>query len=702
MGYSLKVLLLNEDLKKYDLYITPWLGVGVVLVFLYPMSWMGFSVRAVAHYFAACVAAINFAVWHKYREPARVEMKEVVIIAVVGLIVGGIYGGVLAMRDYESYSFSVAKDFGTYLVNSKAVLESSLQYIKTLPEGIPHIESINRSMNFYTRGGVFVNALFSALYGVDLARIVYAVSAFIMFLSIIAFRPFLRKEGHIVVILPILCILPFNSFYQYLVIWGWHGQLYSFGLIALAFYIEYYLTEVERFDIRTCVLLVFVLSTNSFAYLESMAYPLLPAVAFLLVMPFNQRYRRKSLFCNVVVSGGLFTVVNFYFLIKLVNVFLFLDFNPPAWAMPLVTLADVAGVMYSFTNLEAALVSLLIANALMLPVIIWQLRKEGVLSFITGSCVIFFLLHLFFCLRYFGIGEITSYNVFKSALSLSFILVIVTARFLEGSLPALSDMALPLKGAARKRLMTAVVFCLLFCLNVMGTWNGVTVFYRAKSLDTAITKDSFVVKYFADSPAYAASDFIINTNLLLDQLTAAYFAPAGRAYGIGQDDKGRMIKKSLKAGDLYIVDSYYDFSHKTTDARKLVENDKYSVYQLDEDSVVMADYGGFEIFVRYANIGGNRELIRPLMENTANLYFYAIKGKPVDFRAVFFNGQGGEERSLGVKMYVNDELAYERRFSEEFMQIGLDGVDFQDGVNYITFEFDGDVSNTSLMKLDIR
>jgi hypothetical protein len=31
VGYSLKVIFLNEDLREYDLYITPWLGIGFII-----------------------------------------------------------------------------------------------------------------------------------------------------------------------------------------------------------------------------------------------------------------------------------------------------------------------------------------------------------------------------------------------------------------------------------------------------------------------------------------------------------------------------------------------------------------------------------------------------------------------------------------------------------------------------------------------
>jgi hypothetical protein len=43
-GYPLKVLLLKDEMKRYDLYITPWLGMGIMMIVLFPLSRLGFSV----------------------------------------------------------------------------------------------------------------------------------------------------------------------------------------------------------------------------------------------------------------------------------------------------------------------------------------------------------------------------------------------------------------------------------------------------------------------------------------------------------------------------------------------------------------------------------------------------------------------------------------------------------------------------------
>jgi hypothetical protein len=60
---------------------------------------------------------------------------------------------------------------------------------------------------------------------------------------------------------------------------------------------------------------------------------------------------------------------------------------------------------------------------------------EGIFSFLSISCVMYFALHTFFSLRYFTPGEV-SYRALKSALSLAFIAIVLVLRFLEPRLAA--------------------------------------------------------------------------------------------------------------------------------------------------------------------------------------------------------------------------------------------------------------------------
>ena len=91
-GYPLKVFFLRDDLRKFDLYITPWFGIGLVICALYPLSWLGFSVQSVALYFFLAVLLACAASWLRYRERVHFTRNDVIFLVSLALIAGGVYG----------------------------------------------------------------------------------------------------------------------------------------------------------------------------------------------------------------------------------------------------------------------------------------------------------------------------------------------------------------------------------------------------------------------------------------------------------------------------------------------------------------------------------------------------------------------------------------------------------------------------------
>jgi len=126
-GYSIKFLLLNEDLKKFDLYITPWLGLGLIIAVFYPLSWMGCSVSSAAGGFAVAVIIMDAAVRLKFKEPVRAEWRDIFVIALIGLLVSTVYGIPIFFHENEIFAVSQSADFSTYLNVTKTALTSSVK-----------------------------------------------------------------------------------------------------------------------------------------------------------------------------------------------------------------------------------------------------------------------------------------------------------------------------------------------------------------------------------------------------------------------------------------------------------------------------------------------------------------------------------------------------------------------------------------------
>jgi hypothetical protein len=692
-GFPLKSLLLNDDLEKYDLYITPWLGIVTVIIVLFPLSRLGFAVKDTANYFALAVGVLNFALWKKAGARVRFDRREAALIAVIGVITALFYAGALALRGDGVFATSRNPDFVLYLNNAKAVLSSSAAYFATLPAGIPSMLQINQALDIQLRGCVFPHALLSAFFGADLARIAYPLSAFVMFLDIITFRMFFKSaDVKLRTALPILGILVFNAFWQRMVFEAFTGQLYSFGMMTLAFYIECYLVERGRFDPWTCVLLVYVLTANGLAYLEGVAFPLIPALA-LLIPAVLKRLGGRSRLKNAAFTGGLFLAANWRVLVLLVSVFLFHNKFQPGWTQNMPTLADVAGLRglyrWPFVSRPAVLILIVCANAAMAFALVRQMKKERVFSFIGASLLLFALFHLLVCLRYFRPGELSTYNVFKSAMSLSFIVAIFLVRFLGDGL------------GSRASAVPAAVFAVFFMLDCASSWRNVKLLSSAPS--AGMSENHKAVGIFSKNEFYADADFFLHFYDDFLEGAAIYEVPFGRSFSNRHElftvpDDGT-AKNSFKKGDIYITDAAFEETLRTTDARLVFENEVYKIFELGESDMLLYERSGMDEYARVILVEGEYAALLSLRQRTVCLGFWAMADKKLGIRAKFLDES--EQTDLAVKVYFNGEYSGTFRKEGGYVTVVLEDVNMRRGRNEIRLEFVGNIGGVSLTRMNI-
>ena len=694
-GFPLKSLLLNDDLEKYDLYITPWLGIGTMILVLFPLSRLGFAVVDTANYFAAAVGILNFALWKKAGARIRFDdRREVALIAALGILTAVAYAGVLALSGEDVFAISRNSDFGAYLNDAKAVLSSSAAYIATFPAGIPQVLVISQSLNLQLRGCVFPHAFLSAFFGAALAVIAYPLSAFIMFLNIITFRLFFKNAAiKLRIALPILGILVFNAFWQRMVFDAFTGQLYSFGMVTLAFGIECYLERRGRFDPWTCVLLVFVLTANGLTYIEGVAFPLLPVLALLVPPVWNGLRDQAACLKNAALAGGLFLAANWHILVLFVSIFLFHNLVQPGVPENMPTLADVAGLRglygWPFASRLGSWAFAVCANAVLALMFARQMKKERVCSFMGMSLLLFALFHLLVCLRYFRPGEASTYYALKSAMSLSFIVAIFTVRFLEDSL------------CGRRPAAIAAIFAVFFLLDCASAWRSARIISMMPSV--GISEGHKAVEIFSKNESYAGADFFLHFDERLPELSAIYEAPFGRSFSNRKTNftilGGGTVKNSFKVGDIYITDAVFEEVAQTTDARPAFENDIYKIFELGEHDVLLYERIGMEEKVRVAQVEDEYAALRGLLEQSVGFGFWAMTDKRLGIRAKFLDESG--QAALGVRAYLNGEYAWTFRAEGGYVTVMLDDVNMRRGRNEIRLEFEGDVRQTALLEMSI-
>ncbi|MDR1510785.1 MAG: hypothetical protein LBS53_14255 [Synergistaceae bacterium] len=703
-GYPVKVLLLNEDLKKYDLYITPWLGIGVVITAFFPLSWLGVSVERSAGYVAIAIVLCAAAVYLKFRETVRVSWREVVLISFVGFVTASIYGGILFAHDFEIYSVAVTADYASYLNDAKNALFSSAAHLAARPPGAQAAETALLSLVLDFRGCVFVPAFFAALFKTELHRIMYMLSAFVMFLNVITFRLFLKRMENILAACLIIGILCFNTFYQTMVFYAFTGQLYSVGIVLTAFYMEYYLASRDRFDPRTCLLLVFVISFNGLNYIEAFAFPAVPMAAFFLAAGWRRDAGARAFRRNALFTGLVGALINIPVIVNFFKVFFMLDQTPPAWATHMATFFDVAGLQGVSANPDVQFVMLIVSNVILAAAILYQMRREGPGSFLPVAAASYFALHAAFCLRYFRYGEPSSYSAFKSALSLSFIAVIMLLRFLEERLGVFLDAVSGVRKSgpaglnalpSKRGFAAAALFSACFAANAYAAVKSVRGFIELPA--GSIGREHDALAPFASSPSYDDSDFIICAESIPGQWTAEYYAPGERTYvtglsGVGRDASGPMMRDFFKPGDIYIAVTEAEEFSNTTDAEPVMVNGVYSVFHMGGDSLLLYGCGGMSVNTDIKRTpDGAPVLARRVTDGRASLRIRALRDKATSFDVTFFRED--EDMAGSVRAYVNGVFASSFPSAGRSVEANMDGIALRGGVNEISFEFDGDISD---------
>ncbi|MDR3164134.1 MAG: hypothetical protein LBU13_00985, partial [Synergistaceae bacterium] len=620
------------------------------------------------------------------------------LIAAIGVLTALFYAGALHLRGEGVFAMSRNADFGKYLIDAKVVLSLGAARLDTFPAGIPKVLAISQVLNFQLRGCVFPHAFMSAFFGADLARIAYPLSAFVMFLNIVTFRMFFKDADiKLRIALPILGILVFNAFWQRMVFDAFTGQLYSFGMVTLAFYIEYHLAERGQFDPWTCVLLVFVLTANGLAYVESVAFPLIPALALLIPAVRKGLSYRKPCLKNAALAGGLFLAANWHTLVLLISIFLFHDKFPPGYAENMPTPADVAGLRglygWPFISEAGTLMLAACANAAIIFALVCRMKKERVFSFMGASLLLFTLFHLLVCLRYFRPGQPSAYSVFKSAMSMSFIVVVFLVRFLEDGL----------KDGLGSRASAAIsaVFAVFFLLDCASAWRSTKILSMMPG--TGMTESHKAIEIFSKNASYADADFFLHFDDDYLDCAAIYEAPLGRSFSSRRTNLtvpgGGATKSSFKKGDIYITDAAFEEVAQTTDARPVFENDIYKVFELGDRDILLYERTGMDENVRVALVEGEYAALRSLREQTVGFRFWAMADKRIGIRATFLDESA--QTILAVKAYLNGKYSGTFLSEGSYVTVTLEDINMKRGRNEIRLEFEGDMGRTSLAGMSI-
>jgi hypothetical protein len=218
-----------------------------------------------------------------------------------------------------------------------------------------------------------------------------------------------------------------------------------------------------------------------------------------------------------------------------------------------------------------------------------------------------------------------------------------------------------------------------------------------------LTRSSEALRYFAESPAYSASDFIVNSDFALKQYAATFYLPFGRTWTIGYaGDEGvfhRVMKDSITIGDIYVSSHIAEEYFGTVLAPALFRNDLHRVFQIDERSVLRTDYEGLSHVPATIDSPRGRTLSLELNGREAVFKYASASARDAYFCFSFF-GENLENASASVTL---DGLPVgEFPASRGYVDVELSGLPLKQGSNEITIAFRGDAAGVSLVRSVIQ
>jgi hypothetical protein len=156
------------------------------------------------------------------------------------------------------------------------------------------------------------------------------------------------------------------------------------------------------------------------------------------------------------------------------------------------------------------------------------------------------------------------------------------------------------------------------------------------------------------------------------------------------------MKDSFKVGDIYVADEYEIYK---CEAKLLLQNDIYMIYELGEESILFYKYiGDFvtkSIAIRY---GDSVARAKRIADENIGFSFISLKPRNRDFYITFYN-RVELEAPIKARAFVNDEMIGEFEIDERYKYIRLDDITLTEGINRVTFELDGDFSNLAVADL---
>jgi hypothetical protein len=664
-------------LKKYDLYITPWIGLGVIVLSLTLLSHLGFSVNDCAFIVLLCVALINIGVIFWKKERIYCDKKEILLIFGVAFVMIVQFGFANAVNVYESEFTNIYwnLDFASYLDMAKYFLTESIR--TPAQEGLSMQAQAIVSTTLQTRNEVFFIDFFAYLFHQELFRCAYLVTAFVSLMNTLTFRLFLGNKFRSAFLL--LCLISFNGLYLWLLENGFVGQLFSMGLTVIILFLCHHVSLVNRRELRISILIGVLLVLQSYIYMESLPWSVFSVFFLGVWFVFNKQSNKKGTMLNIAAITSIFCVFGFNNIVSIFNLFFFLNGIQAGWNMPVGSLFDVIGFL-KFRELVFPILPVVVAavNVFVIALLAVRVKQEKYNSYLSivlfGNTVLYILFYFLYHNQ-----DIGSYKIFKVLVALSPIVLILCMRFFDECFCEKTTNELPAK--LKKTGLRVVCACVL--LGLIGINFD---YMRAKPFYGVTDESHWELKEFAEKEN-EETEYFIDLNGLWDYLYAPALLPIKRSHVLIRSTYGLIADASTyhKEGDVFVADSVNP-SIYVPGGETVLQNRRFTLIRLDDTSILPNGFSGLAETVSKFGSDASAYTAKAVIDDTVTFKFLSNAATKTDF---FFTIENPNKLMEPVKVgvSVNGKKAGDYIVYDPVREIAVKNISITSGKNEIAIVF---------------
>lgn len=431
LGYGLSVLIIPVNLKKYSLWLMPWIATIFLIVFLVLLSFFGLSIAQSSPLLVSILIVLDLYVYFEKKPKIYFDVKQdLIILGIIILNVIFILYPLIKLVGFPSTISLGNNDVIAYAETADFLIQNSLQYAfyNTIPSGADNI-----LLGAFRWGTSMIMSFFTYLfnfYAYEITYIIEVIYFSIMLPLVYILFQILYKKSYSGLILSLI-ITGFNVNLLYMLYHNFfpHIIFRSLLIFLLIFFIDYFYSynkKSKEFSFnRYDIIIIFGLSAMYFSYQEVAIFFMAP-IGLFLIFNLSKMQKLKDYWQKLLkIGSGLILVslpsiiYSFIFLVNQLNSSNTLPNQPIGWQLfraeiPYVNPFEMMGFYSIHYFPPLPILIAIITSLFVLTLILVGLIRSKFISLVASYLFTYFFLYLYMSIikpNFFDYNRIVTYTL---------------------------------------------------------------------------------------------------------------------------------------------------------------------------------------------------------------------------------------------------------------------------------------------------